>query len=159
MEPACSYVRGEHIDKIWPLLAEHPTEPGDIRRLNHTGTHPVHTDLAIGAALDYLEAMGLQRKEERMRYLQRYWTKALRGKERIVINTPEAAHRSCGIANVGIEGIKPGELAKKLLAEHGIFTVAIDGAGVHGCRITPNVFTTTDELDKFISAIQILASS
>lgn len=153
------YVRKEHIDKIWPLLAEHPTEPGDIRRLNHTGTHPVHTDLAIGAALDYLEAMGLERKEKRMRYLQRYWTTPLRGRDRIIINTPEAEHRSCGIANVGIAGIKPADLAKRLLEEHSVFTVAIDGAGVHGCRITPNVFTTTGELDHFISALETLASS
>lgn len=94
-----------------------------------------------------------------MRYLQRYWTTPLRGKDRIIINTPEAEHRSCGIANVGIAGIKPADLAKRLLEEHSVFTVAIDGAGVQGCRITPNVFTTTGELDHFISALETLASS
>lgn len=44
------YVRKENISKVWPLLAESPKEPNDISRLNHTGTIPVHTDLAIANA-------------------------------------------------------------------------------------------------------------
>ncbi|MFM1878179.1 MAG: hypothetical protein RLZZ241_1045 [Bacteroidota bacterium] len=151
------YVRKEHVSKIWPLLAQHKTEPDDMFKLNHTGTHPVHTDLAIDAAIDYLEWLNLERKEARMRYLQRYWTEPLRNTPGILINTPEAPERSCAIANVGIEGLKPAEMATKLLEDYGIFTVAIDGAGVHGCRITPNVFTTEAELDRFKIALKDLA--
>ncbi len=152
------YVRKTHIPKIWPLLAEHKREPHDISRLNHTGTHPVHTDLAIDNAIDYLELIGMQRKEERMRFLQRYWSNALRDVEHVVINTPVEPHRSCGIANVGITHIKPADLAKTLLEDFNIFTVAIDYANVQGCRITPNVYTTTEELDRFISVMKELAS-
>lgn len=151
------YVKKEHIPKIWPLLAQHHTEPDDITRLNHTGTHPVHTDLAIDAAIDYLEQIGLERKEARLRYLQRYWTEPLRGHPGIRINTPEEPHRSAAIANAGIEGLDPAGLAKALLDDYGIYTVAIDGAGVQGCRITPNVFTTEPELDRLIAALKDLA--
>ena len=152
------YVKKDHIPKIWPLLAEHKREPSDIGRLNHIGTHPVHTDLAIDNAIDYLEIIGLERKEKRMRYLQRYWSEALRGVKNINVNTPVEPERSCGIANVGITRMKPSELAKTLLEEFNIFTVAIDYANVKGCRITPNVYTTTEELDRFISAMKELAS-
>lgn len=147
------YVKQKNIDKIWPLLAEGNTEPGDIRRLNHIGTHPCHTDLAISDAIDYHLAIGSKKKEERLRYLQNYWVDKARALDHIVINTPEDKSRSCGIANVGIKGMKPSEMAKKLLEEHSIWTVAIDGAGVHGCRICPNVYTTTDELDVFVDAL------
>ena len=54
--------------------------------------------------------------------------------------------------------MKPADLAKTLLDEFKIFTVAIDYANVQGCRITPNVYTTTDELDHFVSALKTLAS-
>lgn len=151
------YVRKEKISKIWPLLAEHDREPDDISRLNHTGTHPVYTDLAIDDAIDYLELIGLERKEKRMRFIQRYWSDKLRGVENIVINTPIEGHKSCGIANVGIKNMKPKELAETLLKEFKVFTVAIDVANVHGCRITPNVYTTTEELDTFVSAMKTLA--
>ena len=152
------YVRKTHIPKIWPLLAEHKREPHDISRLNHTGTHPVHTDLAIDNAMDYLELIGLERKENRLRYLQRYWSEALREEKSVRINTPREPERSCGIGNVGITHMKPAVLAKTLLEEFNIFTVAIDYANVQGCRITPNVYTTTEELDHFIEAMKGLAS-
>ncbi len=151
------YVSKKNISKIWPLLAEHRREADDIGRLNHIGTHPVHTDLTINDALDYLELIGSERKENRLRYLQRYWSDALRETENIVINTPVESHRSCGIANAGISHMKPSDLAKTLFEEFGIFTVAIDQDNVKGCRITPNVYTTTAELDEFIRAMKTLA--
>lgn len=147
------YVKQKNIDKIWPLLAEGKTEPGDIRRLNHIGTHPCHTDLAISDAIDYHLTIGSQRKEDRLRYLQNYWVEKARKLDHVIINTPEDKSRSCGIANVGIKGMKPSEMAKTLLEEHNIWTVAIDGAGVHGCRICPNLYTAKEELDQFVNAL------
>ena len=151
------YVKEKHIPKIWPLLAEHEKDPTKIRRLNHTGTHPVHTDLTINDSINYLKMIGLERKEERLRYIQRYWSNQLREVKNVVVNTPVEEHRSCGIANVGIKNMKPHDLAKTLLEEFKIWTVAIDYENVHGCRITPNVYTTTDELDYFVNAMKTLA--
>jgi len=151
------YVKDEHIDNIWPLLAESKREAGDIHKLNHTGTHPVYHDLGIEAAMEYHLMLGGKRKEERLRFLQRYWSDQVREIEKIVLNTPEDRVRSCGIANVGIAGMKPATMAKRLMNEHQIWTVAIDYANVQGCRITPNVFTTTKELDTFVVALKDLA--
>ena len=153
------YVKDEHIDSLWPIFAESHREPGDISKLNHTGTHPVYHDLAIEHAIDYYNMLGGKRKEERMRYLQRYWSDKVREVPGIVVNTPKDPHRSCGIANVGIEGMKPSVMAKQLLEKFKIFTVAIDYANVKGCRITPNVFTTTEELDVFVAALKEMASA
>jgi selenocysteine lyase/cysteine desulfurase len=147
------YIRKERIPHLWPLFAEWNKEPNDVLRLNHTGTHPVHTDLAIGNAIEYLNKIGIERKEARLRYLQNYWTDKVRDLPHINLNTPAEKHRSCAIANVGIKGMKPKELAKKLMDDYRIWTVAIDGAGVQGCRITPNIYTTTKELDVFVNAL------
>ena len=77
----------------------------------------------------------------------------------MVVNTPKESFRSCGIANVGIKGMKPKIMAERLLDEFQIWTVAIDGHGVHGCRISPNVYTNTRELDEFVTALKHLAQS
>jgi selenocysteine lyase/cysteine desulfurase len=127
--------------------------------LNHTGTIPVHTDLAIENAIDYYTKIGSKRKEERLRYLQNYWTKQVRALKNVNLNTPEDQNRCCGIANVGIQGMTPADMAKTLLDKYKIYTVAIDGKGVQGCRITPNVYTTTAELDALVSAIKEMAAS
>jgi selenocysteine lyase/cysteine desulfurase len=129
----------------------------DIHRLNHTGTPPVHTYLAITNAIDYYLKIGADRKEARLRYLQHYWTDKARNIKNVIVNTPADAERSCGIANVGIQGMKPADLAETLMKKYKIYTVAIDYASVHGCRITPNVYTTPEELDQFVKALSELA--
>ena len=147
------YVKKENIRKVWPLLADGERKADDILRLNHIGTHPVHTDLAISSAIDYYQKLGPERKESRLRYLQNYWTSKVRNLPHIIVNTPLDPTRSCGIANVGVKGMKPSDLAETLLKKYSIYTVAIDGANVHGCRITPNLFTTVEELDLFVKAL------
>jgi selenocysteine lyase/cysteine desulfurase len=146
------YVKKEHIKNIWPLLAE--GERDDISRLNHTGTLPVHTDLAVGDAIAYYQKIGAERKEARLRYLQQYWTLKVRSVPGVEVNTPELPRRSCAIANVGIKGMKPAVMAETLLKKYRIYTVAIDGANVHGCRITPNLFTTLEELDVLVKSLK-----
>lgn len=153
------YVKSKHIPKIWPLLADHEKDLTKIKRLSHTGTHPVHTDLAILDAIEYIKWMGPKKKEARLRTLKNHWQNALKEVPNIVINTPFDTNRSCGIGNIGIKNMKPATLAKRLYDEFKIFTVAIDYANVQGCRITPNVFTNIQELDTFITAIKSLASS
>ncbi len=150
------YVKEGKVKSIWETFAEWGKEQDDIYRLNHTGTHPVHTDLAIGNAIEYYNRIGGERKEARLRYLQNYWTNKVRNLDHVIVNTPVESHRSCGIANVGIKGMKPHDLAKTLMEKYNIWTVAIDGAGVHGCRITPNIYTTVKELDVFVSALEEL---
>lgn len=152
------YVKREKMPNIQPLIVGWEKEPYKMLRISHTGTHPSHTDLTIEDSIDYYNMIGAERKESRLRFIQEYWTSKVRTVPRIIINTPVESHRACGIANVGIEGIKPGDLAKRLLDEHRVYTVAIDGANVHGCRITPNVYTTTEELDQFVVALKKLAS-
>ena len=151
------YVKKENIGKVWPLLADSDTRrPDDIYRLNHIGTHPVHTDLAIANAVDYYMMLGQERKEARLRFLQNYWTAKVRNLSHVIVNTPEDPVRSCGIANVGIKGMKPGDLADTMLKKYKIYTVAIDGANVFGCRITPNMYTTLQDLDVFVKALSDL---
>jgi selenocysteine lyase/cysteine desulfurase len=80
----------------------------------------------------------------------------VRGLPKIVMNTPSDSRRTCAIANVGVRGIAPGDLAKVLLDKYKVFTVAIDGVGVHGVRVTPQVYTSTAELDEFVGALRTI---
>jgi selenocysteine lyase/cysteine desulfurase len=150
------YVKKGNASHVWPLLASGVEDKNDIYWLNQIGTHPVHTDLTISDSIDFYLKIGRDRKEERLRYLQNYWTSKVRKLPHVVLNTPVDPKRSCGIANVGIKGLKPQELADTLFKKYNIYTVAIDDANVHGCRITPNLYTTTEELDTFVKALKDL---
>jgi selenocysteine lyase/cysteine desulfurase len=146
------YIKNGKTSKLWALMADWRMKD-DITHLAHTGTHPVATDLTILDAIDFYEQIGADRKEARLRYLQQYWSSKVRNMSHVVMNTPSDPTRSCAIANVGIKDMKPADMAKTLLDKYKIWTVGIDDAGVHGCRITPNVYTTLQELDSFVKAI------
>ena len=152
------YVKKDRISSLWPVFADLGMPDDDIRKLNHTGTHPVHTDLTIENSIAFHEMIGNARREARLRYLQQYWTTKVRGLPKIVMNTPSDPRRTCAIANVGVRGIAPGDLSKVLLEKYKVFTVAIDGAGVHGVRVTPQVYTSSGELDTFVAALKELAA-
>jgi selenocysteine lyase/cysteine desulfurase len=153
------YVSKTNIKNIWPLIADSPRKEDDILRLNHIGTHPVATDLTIPDSINYYNKIGPERKEARLRYLQLYWTEKVRSAPGIIINTPADPARSCGIANVGIKGMKPAVLAELLMKKYTVFTVAIDYANVQGCRISPNLYTTLGELDHFVNALKEMSAS
>ncbi|NOQ75926.1 MAG: aminotransferase class V-fold PLP-dependent enzyme [Crocinitomix sp.] len=152
------YVKKDKIEKLWPLMAEDVKPMDDIDRLGHTGTKPVHVDLGIANAIDYHNAIGSKRKEERLRFLKNYWIDKVKNIPNIVVNSPWQIERSCAIANVSIKTISPNQMAKTLMDEYQIWTVAINRPNVRGCRITPNVFTTTKELDTFVRALTDMAS-
>ena len=153
------YVRQDKIAGLWPIYADESMADTDIRKLNHTGTHPVHTDLGIDDAIDFHESIGAERKEARLRYIQRYWTTRVRDVPNVLVNTPTDPKRSCAIANVGVRGIPPADLAKTLFERYKVFTVAIDTANVHGVRVTPQLFTTPKELDVLVRALKELAAA
>ena len=105
------------------------------------------------------DSIGTPRKEARLRYLQTYWTSKVRRLPNVILNTPSEPARACGIANVGIKGVAPADLAKTLLDKYRIWTNAIDSPaiGVQGVRITPHVFIQPKELDVLVNAISAIA--
>jgi selenocysteine lyase/cysteine desulfurase len=154
------YVKRDRIETVWPLYGEEATPAASIMKLNHTGTHPCHTDLGIEHAIAFHQTIGIARKEARLRYLQTYWTSKVRATPRIVLNTPAEPGRSAAIANVAVEGMAPAELATALFERYRVFVVAINRpeAGVRGVRVTPHLFTSTAELDVLVKALSELAS-
>lgn len=152
------YVRKDRIAGLWPVYGDEGTAASDIMKLNHTGTHPCHTDLGIENAIAFHDMIGSARKEARLRFIQQYWTSKVRGYGKIVLNTPTDPARSCGIANVGVQGMKPADLAGALFDKYKIFTVAIGNPGALGVRVSPQVYTSTKELDAFVKALKELAA-
>jgi len=153
------YVRRDRIPELWPMFGDAGMADDDIRKLNHRGTHPIHTDLTIDNAIAFHEAIGSARKMARLRYLQNYWTGKVRKIPGVAMYTPRATERSCAIGNVGIKGIAPADLARTLLERFNIYTVAIERPPVHGVRVTPQLYTSPQELDALVTAITAIAGN
>ncbi len=151
------YVKREKIEKIWPLMAADKSQATDIRKFEEIGTHSAAPKLAIGEAMLFHNGIGAARKEARLRFLSRYWMNRLKELPKVHFNTSFDDNQSCAIANVNIEGVDPVALGGYLMAKHKIFTTPIVHDEFKGVRITPNVYTTTKELDRFCEVMETVA--
>ncbi len=151
------YVKRDKIEKIWPLMAAESKQAGDIRKFEEIGTHSAAPKLAIGEALLFHNGIGGMRKEARLRYLSRYWMNRLKDVPKVRFNTSFDPAQSCAIANVQIEGINPGAIGSYLFDKHRIFTTPIIHEEFQGIRITPNLYTTLGELDRFCNVMEKIA--
>ena len=151
------YVRREKIPKVWALMASEDRNRNDIRKFEEIGTHSAAMRLAIGEAVLYHNAIGAKRKEERLRYLSRYWMNNLKSVPKIGFNTSFDPLQSCAIANFKVEGVDPVQLGSYLMSKHKIFTTPIVHEEFTGIRITPNIYTTLWELDRFSNIVADVA--
>ena len=153
------YVRRSKIASIWPLMAAPPSMDSNIRKFEEIGTHPAANHNAIAEALAFHEGIGPERKAARLRYLRDRWMKRLDGKPRIRLHTSYDPAMSCGLANVGVDGLEPGAIADHLWKTRRIFVTPIVHDEYKGLRITPNVYTRIQEVDAFAEAMEdILAN-
>ncbi len=151
------YIKRDKIAKIWPLMAAASTQADDIRKFEEIGTHSAAPKLAIGEALLFHNGIGGKRKEARLRYLSRYWMNQLKDVPKVRFNTSFDPKQSCAIANVDIQGLNPSAIGSYLFDKHRIFTTPILHEEFQGLRITPNVYTTLSELDRFCRIMETIA--
>jgi len=152
------YVRKGMVDKLWPLYGDTQYEDDNIMKLEHLGTRPCSDQNGIIPAVEFNLKVGKKNKSKRLKSLQMRWANELKDHKNIIINTPLGEGQSFGIANVGVRGIRPGDLADRLFDEHDIFTVPIDDErGIRGLRVSPNLYSTVEDIDKFIDAMLKIA--
>ncbi len=147
------YVRREKIGGLWPMMAAVEEHGEDIRKFEEIGTHPAANYLAIAEALTFHEGIGAERKAARLVYLRDRWAKRLLEHDRVQLMTSLKPGFACGIATVRIDGVETGGLSEHLWNEHRIITVAIKHEDVEGIRVSPSVYTTPEEIDRFADAV------
>ncbi len=149
------YVRKEKIGKIWPMMAAGPHLDTNIRKFEEIGTHPASQRNAITEALTFHESIGTERKAARLRYLRRRWSARLRDLPGVKLLTSDDPEMSCGIGFLSVAGIPGAEIAKHLLDKHRILVVSTGVPGEYeGVRVTPNVYTTVEEIDTFAEVME-----
>jgi len=153
------YLRKEKIKGLWPMMAAPERMNDNIRKFEEIGTHPAAPYLAVGEALTFHQGIGAKRKEERLRFLRNYWANRLLKNDRFRLNTSLKPEYACCVANVKIEGIDPGKLTQHLWNKHKIIVVPIKHAEFQGIRVTPNVYTLLEELDRFCDAMEWVAKN
>ena len=147
------YVRKEKIKNVWPMFGAGEKEESDIRKFEHLGTRPFYIEQATDKAIDFFDMIGAKRKEERLLYLKNYWMERVKDIPKVKLHTSFKKEFGCAIGLVSVDGKTPAELDSYLWANYKIHTVGIVWENISGVRVTPNVYTTTKNLDRLVEGI------
>lgn len=148
------YVRKEKQKQLWPLMAATKEQDENIRKYEEIGTHPAANHNAISAALAFHRGIGSERKIARLRYLRDRWAKRLIAESpRVRVLTPLDNRQSGALALFAVDGIDNVQLGAWLFDRHRIVNTPIVHPEFRGIRITPNVYTTIDEIDVFTDKV------
>jgi len=153
------WIKKEKIEKIWPLLCNDNPHSSDIRKFETIGTRSFPIEQGIGEAVNFHNAIGSKRKEERIRFLKNYWAEKVKDVPRVKLHTSLQSKYSCAICGVSIDGMDPVEFDAQLFNKYKIHTVGIKWENVSCVRVTPHVYTRLDDLDKLVNAITEVAGS
>ena len=153
------YVKKENIAGLWPLFPNDKPQSADIKKFETLGTRSFAPEQAIGQAIDFHLAIGSKRKAERLHYLKTYWCEKVIKNPRVKLNISLKPEFSCALGNFSIDGMEPETVANRLMGEFQIHTVSIKWENISGVRVTPHVYTSTKDLDRFVDAVLKLATS
>ena len=152
------YVRREHIEGLWELTPTAASRAKDIRKFEEIGTHPAANHNAIAEALTFHDGIGAERKAARLRYLRDRWAKRLMAAGRFKVHTSLDPAQSCAIGTVQVLGVDTGKAVQQLWDKWRIIATPINHAEYTGIRVTPNVYTTLDDIDTFGDAMEKIAA-
>jgi selenocysteine lyase/cysteine desulfurase len=148
------YVRRERIEALWPLTPGNVSKSKDIRKFEEVGTHPAANHNAIAEALAFHQAIGIERKSARLQYLKNRWARRLAPQRGVRILTSFDPAQSWGLATISLDGTDPSKVSDHLWSRYRIIVASIKHTEYQGLRVTPNIYTTLDELDTFSGAIE-----
>ncbi len=151
------WVKKDKIGKLWPLVCNDNPESDDIRKFETLGTRSFPIEQAIGEAINFHNAIGPARKQQRIHYLKNYWASAVKNNPKIKLHTSLNPKYSCAICGVTVQGMTPAELDNALFTKYKIHTVGIVWENISCVRITPHVYTRIADLDKLVKALKEIA--
>ena len=151
------WVKKDKIAKIWPLVCNEFPKSSDIRKFETLGTRSFPIEQGIGEAINFHNAIGKKRKEERIRYLKNYWAEKVKSIPKVKLHTSLHRDYSCAICGVSVQGFSPQQLDQELFNKYKIHTVGISWENINCVRVTPHVYTKREELDKLVLAISEIA--
>lgn len=150
------YIRREVQERIWPTLASsqwNNYEEG-MYRLMQYGTHNLSILRGLEAAIDFMNQIGPERVEARVRSLGRYLRQGLSEIPRVILHTPTHPELAAGITRYGIEGLEGTKLQDELWNRKRIRV-----RGAPAVRQSCHIYNNFAQLDETLEVVRVLATA
>lgn len=148
------YCSSDKISKVWPLFSSYSSFENDIRKFETIGTHPIYTFLALNSSITCHDAIKLENKRARFIYLANLLIDDLTKMKEVKLLSTKHPENGNGMISFELKNIEGFDLSERLLKEFKIQTTFVKVGEIDGVRVSPNMFTSKAEIQKFIEAIK-----
>lgn len=148
-------------EALWPTLASGGWDDKALgaHRLNHLGTFDESRMAGLLAAVEFLQAIGMERVEARVRYLRRLLQDGLKEIPGVSVTTPESDELATGMVAFRMDGVDSLDLQAHLARTERVRTRVISEYGHGTMRLSTHIYNRPDELHRVLALLEEAARS
>jgi isopenicillin-N epimerase len=151
------YAKQEKQSLLKPLIVARGYEDESIRRLENYNTRNLPELLALGAAMDYRNAIGGDVIHNRTYELKHYFLGKIKESKDIILKTPSNDDLSAGIQVLEIKGKNVHEVKNTLFNTFGIDSRPMSKFGLNAVRLSFAIFITKKDVDMLVDALNSIS--
>lgn len=140
-----------------PLMVSNNWEERSIRMFEDYNTRNLPELLGLGAAVEFNNIIGQEKKEKRIFELKHYFREKMNDDARFIFKTPLADNLSAGIQVVEVAGKNVNKAAAFLIEKHNIDCRPMTSHKLNALRISLSPFNTIADIDILIDALRSFA--
>ena len=144
------YIRKDAQARIDPMALQ----AGYSAYTGATGLRNLPAMIGLGAAIDFLSAIGKTTIAARTVTLRNRLAAGIAGLPHLTVASPPPGELASQILTFALDGVDNSAFAAALKKKHGLIVKVVPNNLVNGIRISPHVYTTDADLDYLLAAIK-----
>lgn len=148
------YAKRESQKHLKPLIVCRGYHDTSIRRLENYNTRNLPEVLGLGASVDFLNSIGMDKIHQRTFELKSYFRSKVENNPKFKLKTPESDDLSAAIQVVEVVGKNVGDVKKELFETHGIDCRPMSGFGLNALRLSFAIYITKKDIDRLVEALE-----
>jgi cysteine desulfurase/selenocysteine lyase len=147
--------------ELWPTLASGGWDDLELgaHRLNHLGTLDESRLAGLLAAVEFIDTIGMDRIEGRIRYLRSALQSGLGEIEGLTLATPALEELATGMVSFRMEGVSSLDLQAHLARTANVRTRVISEYGYDTMRLSTHVYNRPSDLVRVLELLDEAARS
>jgi len=148
------YIKDTHVNKIIPHDSYPAKLKSSMQKYNYTGTVAFQNAMTLRAVLDFHDALGISRKEARLKELASYLVDSIQDLPSIKIRTDLS--KSVGVVSYEMPSVDYKMAVEEYDTKYGIHCKATSYKRVPFLRTTVNLHLTEKDIDRFSEATKAM---
>jgi len=140
-----------------PLIVARGHKDESIRRLENYNTRNLPEVLGLGASIDFINSIGIEKITNRSYELKEYFRNKVEKNPKFILKSPPSEKLSVAIQVVEVLDMNVGDVKDQLFTKYGIDCRPMTGFNLNAIRLSFAIYITKRDIDELIEALERIA--